>query len=495
MVIKKIIRENWLILILVFTALIVRLIGIGQHSFWFDEGLEIRRTFTTWPEVLFSPEGPDPPGYRLLLTPLTHLAINETLIRLPSAIFGAISVYLIYWWIRLLGQPKLGFVAAGLLTISPIAIYYSQEASQYSLVIFFSLLLLIAFERSVQNGSIRNWLFLGLTGLASIFTFYGLLLLFPVLDIRLLWKTWKERTKERTIGFFAVHLTWLLGLLFLYKYYIQVQYSYMQEIVQPTSFSDMTWVNIILRFFNEVFNLVIRFQITIFSDAIPAFLPSLFIVGIIAGMFMVWKLIPNGRHVIWSSIALLFIQYIAAGFGFYIFGHRYSLILLPYLIFFLASLIWGIYQYTRLGGYLTGGLVIAIFLWFSPSMRLLPNPWMELPREELRPALQYMHEKKQANDFVYVYYGSGPAFQAYERDADYDYVIGPWFRDLAIEEKVYDIENAAQDYEQFWLVMSHIHLQENVELRDALSNPPYDYQISEEYFGDNAHVILFRKSQ
>jgi len=491
---KKIIRENWLILLLVLTALIVRLIGIGQHSFWFDEGLEIRRTFTSWPEILFSPEGPDPPGYRLLLTPFTHLAINETLIRLPSAIFGAFSVYLIYWWIRLLSQPKLGFVAAGLLTISPIAIYYSQEASQYSSVVFLSLLLLIAFERTIQNGSIRNWLFLGLTGLASIFTYYGLLLLFPVLDIRLLWKTWKARTKERTIGFFAVHLAWILGLLFLYIYYIQVQYSHMQ-ILQPTSFSDMTLGHVILRFFDELFHLVIRFQTTIFSDAIPAFLPSLFIVGIIAGMFMVWKLVPKGRHVIWSLIALVFIQYIAAAFGFYVFGLRYSLLLLPFLIFFLASLIWGIYRYTHLGGYLTGGLIVAVFLWFSPSMRLLPNPWMELPREELRPALQFLHEKKQANDFVYVYYGSGPAFQAYERDADYDYVIGPWFRDQAIEEKVSDITNAAQDYEQFWLVMSHIHLQENVELRDALSNPPYNYQISEEYTWDNAHVILFRKSQ
>ena len=118
---------------------------------------------------------------------------------------------------------------------------------------------------------------------------------------------------------------------------------------------------------------------------------------------MVWKLVPKDRHVIWSSIALVFIQYSAARFGFYITGYRYSLILLPYIVFFLASLIWGIYQYTRLGEYLTGGIVIAIFLWFSPSLRLLRNPWMELTREELRPALQYTHDKKQANGFVYVY--------------------------------------------------------------------------------------------
>jgi uncharacterized membrane protein len=495
MFLRKLLHDNWQILSLVLAALIIRLIGIGQHSFWFDEGLEINRTFTPWPDILFLAEGPDPPGYRLLLTPFTHVAINETFIRLPSAIFGAISVYLIYWWIRLLGQPKLAIVAAGLLTISPIAIYYSQEASQYSLVILFALLLIIAFEKAPHNGSYRNWIFLGLTGLASIFTYYGLFLLFPVLDTRLVWKTWKTRSKERFIGFFLVHLAWLLGLLVLYIYFLRVQYSFMQAVSQRASFLGLTWWNTILRFFLDIYHLVIRYQTTIFSDTVPAYLPSLFILGIFTGMILVWKLMPKGRHVIWSSVTLVILLYVASIFGFYIFGYRYLLILLPFIIFFLASSIWGVYQITNLGGYLIGGLVILIFLWFSPSIRLLPNPWMDLPREELRPALNYLHENKQANDFVYVYYAAGPAFQAYERDEDYDYVIGPWFRHWTTEEKIADIQKAARDHEQFWLVMSHIHLQEDIELREALTDPPCNYQLAEEYIGKNAQIILFHRPQ
>lgn len=490
----EIIKRHWLILLIGIIALLVRLIGIGRHSFWFDEGLEVTRALTSWPEIILLNAGPDPPGYRLLIAPLASIATNETLLRLPSAIFSTLSVFIMYWWMCLLGQKNLGLVAASLLVISPIAVYYSQETSQYSLVIFFALLLLVAFEKATQTGGKWDWLFLGFAGFASLFTYYGLVFLFPILDIRLGLKILKTRVKENVVGFVAVHIVWLFGLVILYVYFIQVQYAFMQGGSERAEFLHVPLQRILLNFFDRTFHLVFRFQTTIFSETVPTLLPSLFILGVFVGMFFVWKFLKRGRYLIWSSISLIILLYVVSGFGFYLYGHRYALVLFPFLIVFLAASIWGIYRYSHIGAYFTAGIIALIFIWFLPNNSLIPNPWMGLPREELRSVLTYFHEKRQEDDFLYVYYGAAPAFQVYERKAAYDYVIGPWFRQWETEEKVEDILNAVQNYEQFWLVMSHISSQEDVELREALTNSPYNYLLVDEYSSENAYIVAFRKT-
>jgi uncharacterized membrane protein len=488
---SSVIRDNWLIIALVLLAFMIRVIAIGDHSFWFDEGLEIGRAFSKWPDLLILNEGPDPPVFRLLLAPLVRLSDCELFLRLPSALFGTLSVFLIYRWITVLGTRSLGLIAAGLLTIAPIAVYYSQEVSQYSLVVSLALLLLIAFEKVIQVGTRRDWIALALVGLLGMSTYYGLLLLIPVLDARVIWKIWKERGRKTISGFLAVHIIWLLGLLFLYVFFIREQYTNVKEVTRVALFFNIPWGDIPSIFFDDFFHLILRYQTTIFSESAPIYLPGILLIGIVGGMLLLVRLKPQVRHLIPTFIVLILVQFIASGLNLYRFGGRYSLIILPYIILFLASLIWGIYHYSRPAGTIVGGLVVILFLWFSPNLHILPNPWMELPVEEIRPALSYMHENKSDDEFVYVYYGAKPAFQVYEREANYPYYLGSWFRDWPIEDKISEIQAAAQGFEGFWLIMSHVGQEEIADLKAALISEPYDYRLMREYSGENAYAWLF----
>jgi len=134
------------LLVIILIALALRLTLLGGQSLWYDEGV-------TW---LLSQK---PPGELLQWTaadiqpPLYYLLIWETdalfgsrewALRFPSVIFGVLTVPLIYILAhrlfpaasssRRLASPPL--LAAGLFAISPVMVYYAQEARMYTLLVF-----------------------------------------------------------------------------------------------------------------------------------------------------------------------------------------------------------------------------------------------------------------------------------------------------------------------------------------------------------------------
>ena len=58
-------------------ATVVRLIGLDGHDFWFDEALEVARDRLPWPRILFHARGPDPPLFRVLMSPLATLDVER----------------------------------------------------------------------------------------------------------------------------------------------------------------------------------------------------------------------------------------------------------------------------------------------------------------------------------------------------------------------------------------------------------------------------------
>lgn len=140
----------------------LRFYGLSIQSLWNDE-------FNSWSvstsnslsgilaDLSGEESGVHPPGYYLLLHVVTGLiGESEWALRLPSAIAGVFSIFVIYLLGRRLFSYKEGLVAALLMAVLWTPIHYSPEARMYSLLILFTMLATyfwLPVLRSVDRGT------------------------------------------------------------------------------------------------------------------------------------------------------------------------------------------------------------------------------------------------------------------------------------------------------------------------------------------------------
>ena len=135
-------QEAILIISLTLLALLPRLYQLDQKSLWMDE----------IGQITIARQGPlaairgaknhvaaMPIDY-LITFVVTRFGSSDFVVRLPAAIWGTFSVILLYELGKKVYDSKLVGVAAGILmAISPMNIYYSQEARFYSLFTLISI--------------------------------------------------------------------------------------------------------------------------------------------------------------------------------------------------------------------------------------------------------------------------------------------------------------------------------------------------------------------
>lgn len=133
----------WLATILILAAFL-RFYNLGGTSLWTDE-LETWRiaSFPDFSEMMNQGIIPDvhPPGYQMLIFLIVkYIGNSEFLLRLPSAIAGILSVWVIFLIGRKLYTEREGLISAGLTATLWCPIFYSQEARSYSLLLLFTML-------------------------------------------------------------------------------------------------------------------------------------------------------------------------------------------------------------------------------------------------------------------------------------------------------------------------------------------------------------------
>ena len=77
---------------------------------------------------------------------------------IPSIIFGILSIYALYKTTRLLFGKKEALFAASYLAILPYHIYFSQMARGYATCLFFCILSLYYFIKSIKENRIKFWI-------------------------------------------------------------------------------------------------------------------------------------------------------------------------------------------------------------------------------------------------------------------------------------------------------------------------------------------------
>lgn len=125
-----------MILIVLLLSLILRLINLNQ-SLWLDEAINIiaAKNYNLFDLITkYTAADFHPPGYFILIWFWGRLGnFSEVWMRIPSVLFGVLTIYVVYLIGKKLTSKRFGMVTALLLAVNPLHIYYSQEARMYSL--------------------------------------------------------------------------------------------------------------------------------------------------------------------------------------------------------------------------------------------------------------------------------------------------------------------------------------------------------------------------
>jgi|GEM_PF-1863663 len=190
----------------VLLGLVLRLIGLGDRAFWFDEAISAVYARNDINTLFALNQGDNHPfGYYLTLKFWIDLfGSTDATIRLLSVLPGVAAIWLVW----LIGQrlfperPQISLLAVFLMAVSPFQVYFSQEARNYSFMEFWVLLAVWFWLRGLENNRWADWLGLGLAGAFGIvynFTtaFYlAALFIWPLFAVRqnwanrVIWRMW-----------------------------------------------------------------------------------------------------------------------------------------------------------------------------------------------------------------------------------------------------------------------------------------------------------------
>lgn len=154
-------RTGILLLVILLTAALLRFYDLDRTSLWYDEAVSWSQSKGTLSELLSSVAADNyPPLHNVILwLTMPMIGDGETALRLPSAALGVLAVWLVYLIGKHLAGREAGLLAAALLALSPLHIWYSTEARMYALLAASGLLFLFAVLRVLRQPS-AAWIIL-----------------------------------------------------------------------------------------------------------------------------------------------------------------------------------------------------------------------------------------------------------------------------------------------------------------------------------------------
>lgn len=137
---------------------VLRLYHMNALSLWVDEGLTVIDARLPWPTVLGFGRiySPHPPLYFALVKLLSSLCSELVAGRLLSVVAGTLTIAVVYRLVAGLVHPAAGLVAGLVLAVSPLHIWYSQEARPYALAVLLVALSYLALMEVIHDGH-RAW--------------------------------------------------------------------------------------------------------------------------------------------------------------------------------------------------------------------------------------------------------------------------------------------------------------------------------------------------
>src|SRR2546423_5159150 len=165
-------RTDLVLVAVVVLGAVVRFWGLGSQSLWLDEWLTAKAASGSLSELfrhVSEHEGIPPPYFLLVWGWVRLFGDGETALRAVSALAGAATVPVAYCIVREFGQRRtVARVAALLVAVNPMLVWYSQEARPYGLVTFLSALSLLMFARVWKRGQPRDFILWGFVSAGAV---------------------------------------------------------------------------------------------------------------------------------------------------------------------------------------------------------------------------------------------------------------------------------------------------------------------------------------
>jgi uncharacterized membrane protein len=139
-----------------------------------------------------------PPLHHILLWFTVRLFGDGPLaVRAPSIVAGTVLIPMLYVAGREFYSREVGLVAAGLGTVAPVAIWYSQEARMYSTFMLFALVAVWAQVRLLRDGRVVSWALYLMATAALVWNQYFAVLQVVVQQIVFAVAVWQRRDRDR----------------------------------------------------------------------------------------------------------------------------------------------------------------------------------------------------------------------------------------------------------------------------------------------------------
>lgn len=140
---------------------------MAEESLWYDEAYTaflVSMPFGDMIQTILEVGLQTSPFYYVVLRSFASFGFSEFNLRILSAIVGAASIPYLAALTRIHGNRRVALLAATLLTINPMHIWYSQEARLYSMLFLVALASMYYFTLNVFSPpKIRNWIALSIT--------------------------------------------------------------------------------------------------------------------------------------------------------------------------------------------------------------------------------------------------------------------------------------------------------------------------------------------
>ncbi len=145
----------WPLALITLLAAVLRLWNLGSQSLWFDEAFTAVRTLhpslsATFSSMVHTENSPFL-WYLIEWVDYRLLGSSEFALRLPSALFGIATVPLAWATARELAGRRAALLAASLVAVGPLFVWYSQEARVYSLFAMLGALATLGFVRVLHD--------------------------------------------------------------------------------------------------------------------------------------------------------------------------------------------------------------------------------------------------------------------------------------------------------------------------------------------------------
>ncbi len=188
----------WTVAGLTALGIAIRFSTLGLQSYHHDEVITAGRVlpgsfFHMLSEVRLSESNP-PLYYALAWGWAKVFGLGEVGLRSLSALFGAATIPVAFFIGRELSGRRAGYIAAAIIAVNPMLIWYSQEARAYSLLVFFCALSFLFFLRVLRSAENRDLALWSLASIGAITSHY--FAVFPV-AIEAVWLLYVMREEWR----------------------------------------------------------------------------------------------------------------------------------------------------------------------------------------------------------------------------------------------------------------------------------------------------------